>query len=223
VVNAQNRSAPEIVATGIEVAVGAGAQVIALGDHADTDDPVVAQMIARAVGHDVLVVAPAGEAGSAREGDGVLRVAGVGPDDRPLTAYPAGSVEVRAPGVDVATLGVRGTGVRTTSGTAYAVAYVAGAAALVRGGDSGLNAADVERRLLGTASEGSRSSADPAGGYGMLDPRAAVGADVPAPATSTSSWPQLALLIGMTTVLGAVGLTVWRRLTARHRVRTPGA
>lgn len=214
VVGAAGPARPEVVASGIEVAVGAGVAVIALGDQASADEPAVRKMIGTAVQHGVVVVAPAG-GGGARAGDGVLRVGGVGPDGRTAAAYPAGSTEIVAPGVDVATIGSGG-GIQTSSGTAYAVAYVAGAAALVRAAEPGLSPAEVERRLERSAADGSRPQPDPTRGFGMVDAPAALGGPAAPPATGRAWWP-VALAVVLLAGTGFAAVTGWRRLAARRR------
>ncbi|MBO4161827.1 S8 family serine peptidase [Micromonospora antibiotica] len=194
---------PSRTALGIEVAVSAGATVIALGGYARLTDPAVTEAVRSAVAHDVVVVAPATTDGTAAVAqEGLLRVAGVGPDLRPVLAYPAGGVDVTAPGLDVATLGVGDPGPRARTGTEYAVAYVAGVAALVRSARPGTNAVQVARRISATADPGTRSSPSPENGWGLIDPLAAVSPDpaqaVPPARFGSALWPAL--------VAGGLGL-----------------
>ncbi|KWV33612.1 S8 family serine peptidase [Micromonospora rifamycinica] len=224
IVSGATDAEPARVALGIEVAVSAGATVIALGGYAKLTDPAVTEAVRSAVAHDVVVVAPAttadGSAAPAQEG--LLRVAGVGPDLRPVLAYPAGGVDVVAPGLDVATLGVGGTGPHVRSGTEYAVAYVAGTAALVRAALPGTHAIQVARRITATADPGTRSSPGPENGWGMIDPLAAVSPAPAAAANPAGGRPSTALAL-VAAGLGLLLLTVVgvfarrsRRLTARH-------
>jgi len=166
-------------AAGIQVAVSAGATVIALGSYVDVTDPTVAKAIAAAVDKNVLVVmaapdrsAPAYPAGT--DGSAVLRVGGVGVDGKLADSYRSGAVDVVAPGVDVATLGVTGTGVVARDGTSYAVAYAAAEAALVRASHPGLTASQAGHRMEATADAMSQSASAKQYGHGMIDPAASV-------------------------------------------------
>ncbi|MEV4844674.1 S8 family serine peptidase [Micromonospora matsumotoense] len=213
---------PKRTALGIEVAVSAGATVIALGGYAKLTDPAVTEAVRSAVAHDVVVVAPASTAdgSTAQSQEGLLRVAGVGPDLRPVLAYPVGGVDVTAPGLDVATLGVGGGATQARTGTEYAVAYVAGVAALVRSALPGTNAVQVARRITTTAGPGTRSSPSPEHGWGMVDPVAAVSLDQAAPTpparTGRSTWPALvAAGLGLL-LLAVVGVFARRARRLAH-------
>ncbi|MFK3979260.1 S8 family serine peptidase [Micromonospora sp. NPDC050397] len=180
------------VETGIQVAVSAGARVIALGDHVTLDDPVVAKAVSAALSHDVVVVA--GATVTAPTGTGatspptepapaadaaLLRVGGVGADGRPAAGYRPGAVHLVAPGVDVASLAAGTGAVRAGSGTPYAVAFVAGTVALVRAAFPNLGAAQVAYRIRATAERTGTGGPDPSTGWGMVDPGAAVTAVLP--------------------------------------------
>ncbi|GHJ07208.1 hypothetical protein TPA0907_15750 [Micromonospora humidisoli] len=214
---------PRRTALGIEVAVSAGATVVALGGYAKLTDPAVTEAVRSAVAHDVVVVAPATTADGtpAAAQEGLLRVAGVGPDRRPVLAYPAGGVDVTAPGLDVPTLGVGATTPRSRTGTEYAVAYVAGVAALVRTALPGADAVQVARRIAATADPGVRSSPSPEHGWGMVDPLAAVSTGPDAAAepdhAGSGTWPALlaaGLGLLLLTAVGVFGRRA-RRLTRR--------
>ncbi|WP_422755708.1 S8 family serine peptidase [Micromonospora sp. WMMD708] len=213
---------PQRTALGIEVAVSAGATVVALGGYAKLTDPAVTEAVRSAVAHDVVVVAPAATAdGSpAPAQEGLLRVAGVGPDRRPVLAYPAGGVDVTAPGLDVPTLGVGATTPQNRTGTEYAVAYVAGVAALVRTALPGADAVQVARRITTTAAPGTRSSPSPENGWGMVDPLAAVstGPDATPPARADSAtWPALVAVGLGVLLLAVVGVFARRARRLTHR------
>jgi membrane-anchored mycosin MYCP len=161
--------------TAINAAVSAGATVIALGGYIDPTDPTIAPAIASATDHDVVVVAAARtegqpDSGSARPAPAVLHVGGVGVDGQPVAQYVAGAVDVVAPGLNVATLGMNGAGVQSATGTQYAVAYVAGEVALVRAAYPQLTAAEVCHRIKVTADKLSASVPDGRSGYGMINP-----------------------------------------------------
>ncbi|MEU4642899.1 S8 family serine peptidase [Micromonospora sp. NPDC023814] len=164
-------------ASAIEVAVSAGAKVVALGSYVDVSDSKVAQAVAAANSHNVVVVAAAPTGAGASAGQppaGVLRVAGVGVDNKPAAGYRPGEVDVVAPGVDIVVLGISGTGRQAGSGTNLAVAFVAGEAALVRAAHPDLNPAQVVQRVKATADKMGSQVPDPTYGWGIINPSAAV-------------------------------------------------
>ena len=83
-------------------------------------------------------------------------------------------MDVWAPGADVTTLAVRGSGQRKVTGTEYAAAFVAGLAALVRSALPDLGAAQVVDRIRATAVPVQAPVPDPAYGWGFIDPGGAV-------------------------------------------------
>jgi membrane-anchored mycosin MYCP len=136
-----------------------------------------------AVSRDAVVVA--GIADQSQQGQGayfpaaypeVLAVAGVSADGSPSAAsLPAGvRVDLTAPGTEVLSLGTRGPGHLVGSGAAYAAAFVAGTAALVRAYHPHLSAVDIVHRLEVTADPPAASLPDPQLGWGTVDPYAAV-------------------------------------------------
>ncbi|GGK95851.1 hypothetical protein GCM10012284_32510 [Mangrovihabitans endophyticus] len=139
-VGSDDESPDNLAATGVDVAVAAGASVILLG--ADPTDSEMRAAVNDAVSRDVVVVLPA-SAGAA-PGDGLLRVGEVAENGRAADDYPSDAVDVLAPGVGIATVG--GTG----SGAEYAAAFVAGTAALVRAAHPELHAAEAARQVLAT-------------------------------------------------------------------------
>ncbi|MGI5182515.1 S8 family serine peptidase [Dactylosporangium sp. CA-152071] len=167
-------------ASALEVAVAAGADVVALGAGFDVADPAIAEAIALALRHDVLVVAAAPAKGSppAAPGDGstgaLLLVGAVNPAGALASRYPEGLVDVVAPGVDLRSLGIAGTGEIGVAGDQYAVALVAGAAALVRSAEPKLTAVQVKDRLTHTANRMGSGAPDAQFGWGMIDAAAAV-------------------------------------------------
>jgi hypothetical protein len=104
---------------------------------------------------------------------GVVRVGGVGVDGRPTASYNLGSVDVQAPGSRVGTLGMTGAGAVVATGTQYAVAFVAGEAALIRAAYPSLRAVGVSQRIAGTATTAT-------GGAKMMNPQVAVNAELTA-------------------------------------------
>ncbi|MFI0793774.1 S8 family serine peptidase [Micromonospora rubida] len=167
-------------AAGIEVATSAGATVIALGSYVNTSDAAVAKAVATAVSRNIVVVfgAPTTTTPTSPDmvtgGDGVLRVGGVGVGGQPAASYRPSMVDVVAPGLNVTTLGVTGTGVLASNGTPYAVAFVAAEVALVRAAYPGLDAAQVTHRVKVTADKMSDAVPDKRYGYGTINPAAAV-------------------------------------------------
>jgi membrane-anchored mycosin MYCP len=165
-------------AAAIEVATAAGARVIALGGYVTPADPAVVAAIASVTSHDVVVVmaAPAGTAVSpsaspaATPDAGVLRVGAVGIDGRPAAAYAPGSVDVVAPGVAVAALGISGAGQLEVTGPQYAVSFVAGEVALVRARFPKLTAAQVVHRVKATADPIGGAAGVNGFGAGLIDP-----------------------------------------------------
>ncbi|MEU4339280.1 S8 family serine peptidase [Micromonospora lupini] len=210
VANDTARTKPGDAATAIEVAVSAGARVVTLGAYVDLTDPTVLAAVKSALAHDVVVVAPAPTAGakpaSVPELDGLLLVGGVGPDGQPAGNYPSDTVDVTAPGIDVASLATSGSGTRASSGSQYAAAFVAGAVTLVRSAYPDLSAAQVVRRIEATAERAGHDSPDPAVGWGMINPNAAVSmvlaAETPAVTTGGGRSPLRTVGIGLVVVAG---------------------
>ena len=163
-------------ATAISVATASGATVVALGSYVDTSDVKVIAAIQQAVSHDVVVVcaAPAPTAPVSTDttlpSQGVLRVGGVGEDGQPTSSYKPGTVDVQAPGSRVSTLGLTGTGTVLATGTQYAVAFVAGEAALIRAAYPSLPAAGVTARVEQTA----KTPAGTSGGAKLMDVQVAL-------------------------------------------------
>jgi hypothetical protein len=170
-------------ASAIEVAVSAGAEVIALGAFVDPSKPAVSSAIEYAAGHDVVIVAGApvrsGE-GSAASGPGPMQAAGfvrvgaIGIGGEVAAGYQPGAVDVVAPGVDVVGLGISGVGPFQATGTQYAVAFVAGQAALVRSMYPNLSAAQVVRRIEATADRMGSDPPDATYGWGLINPGEAI-------------------------------------------------
>ncbi len=187
VVTTSPKAPPADQISAIEVAVSAGATVLALGSYIDPDDPNVAKAIADAVDHNAVVVfaAPTGTGSSTDDGKpGVLRVGGIGVDNTPAAQYRPGAVDVVAPGMDISSLGIMGTGVSASTGTHVAVAYVAGEVALVRAAHPDLTPAQVTHRVELTADKQTQSVPDSTYGWGIINPAGAVNAVIAAEDTA---------------------------------------
>ncbi|GGM63353.1 S8 family serine peptidase [Dactylosporangium sucinum] len=180
VIGSRRDVTPEAIAAGIDAAVDAGAGVILLGTGHVTGTAQLQAAVARAAGQNVLVVAPvndqaAGVAGQAPPAwypaayPQVLAVGGVDADGRATEVTGAASgLDVLAAAVDAVVPGPSGPGHYSVGGSAIAAAYVAGAAALVRGYRPDLTADQVRERLVVTAERPPHAVA------GTVDPYAAV-------------------------------------------------
>ena len=233
---------PSDEARAIEVAVSAGATVVALGSYVNVDDPGVAQAITQAAGHNVVVVyaAPTGATGApvpssspataAPAGGGVLSVGAVGVDGQLGADYLPGSVTVVAPGLNVMTLGTTGTGTTAGSGTQYAVAFVAGEAALVRAAHPNLTAVQVVQQVERTSDSQSGGAPDKAYGWGLINPTVAVkkvlsddpsqqaqAAHGPATGSSSSTASTVVIVLGLVIGLAGGALLATR---IRHMIRS---
>ncbi|MGC5284854.1 S8 family serine peptidase [Micromonospora sp. DT231] len=175
-------------ATAIEVAVSAGATVIALGSYVDVTAEGVLRAIEAALSRNIVVVAgaPAGTGAAAPPAE-LISVAGVGVDGKLLEEYAADLVDVVAPGVNVSSIGINGTKQFVGSGTQYAVALVAGEVALVRAAHPDLSAAQVAHRVRATADKMGDAQPDARYGGGMINLEAAVTRELPEEATQVST------------------------------------
>ncbi|WP_306204558.1 S8 family serine peptidase [Actinoplanes sp. RD1] len=207
-------------AAGITAAAGAGATVIALGSYVDVQDPAVAKAVADATEHDIVVVRGASSqsaagAADAASGKGTLRVGGVGVDSQGAADYQRGGVDVVAPGVNVTSLGITGAGPVTGSGTHYAVALVAGVAALVRSAYPELSAEQVAHRVEVTADKvGSATPPSGSFGWGLVNPAESVTKVLPEEAVPAESDEQSLARMTSGTGSGRVALLVVVTLVA---------
>jgi membrane-anchored mycosin MYCP len=167
--------------------------------------------------------------------DDVLTVGALDDAGRPDPASLAGPwVDLAAPGNVPAALDARSAGLTAdltlpgsapgpVTGTSFATARVAGAAALLRARFPAMPAGEVVARLVGTAAPvaGSGPGRDPVVGAGALDVRAAlagVRASVPAPAPAPSgrdgtlAWVAVGAVV---VVLAVAGIALARRRRAR--------
>jgi subtilisin family serine protease len=210
------------VAVGIEVAASAGATVIAVAGPSWLSEASIARAVDNAVRSGAIVIVGASrEVGSPRRehpGDGVLTVGAVGPDDRIVGGYRPGGVAVVAPGKNFTTAGPNGTEPDMGTGTDFAVALVAGTAALVRSAYPDLTPGAVARRVVETADPLTATVPDSQYGWGLINPTAAVlepllDIQLPLPAPDpVERWIDL-LLVALG--LLALALVVPRRRSSR--------
>jgi type VII secretion-associated serine protease mycosin len=210
---------------GIPWAVSHGAKVICMAFAGPGGTDRLKQAIAEAEAADVVLVAGVGNKPAATEVGypaaypGVIAIAGVDRNgDHADFSVTGPTVALAAPAVDIVAPQENGK-YYTDSGTSYATAIVAGVAALVRAKYPNLSAAEVVHRLTATATDKGPPGRDDQYGYGIVNPVAALTADVPplqtsptsakaAPTTAITAAPPAktpALLIGIIVALLVVG------------------
>jgi len=162
------------------------ASVINLSFARPSNDPDVAAAIKYALARNVVVVAAAGNEGAAQTQTwypaaypGVLAVAAVGPSGQPLDASNKGAwISVAAPGQTLTAVPAGGRGYVTVSGTSFAAAIVSGTAALIRSRFPSLTAQQVVARIVATAVPPGDGPRDDQVGAGVVDPFAALTAEL---------------------------------------------
>jgi type VII secretion-associated serine protease mycosin len=175
------------MAQSIVAAVDGGARVVNISASSFFPTPQLKAAVDYAAARDVLIVTAASN--EAERGNpkaypaaypGVVAVGAVGPDGGRTEFSETGSfVSVVAPGQDITGISRGGTGHVQDSGTSYAAPFVAGVAALVRAYRPELSAAQVKRRMELTADHPGTSLPDPAMGWGVVNPWAAVTTEIP--------------------------------------------
>jgi type VII secretion-associated serine protease mycosin len=172
------------VASAVRRAAERGARVINLSLTTDRDDQALRDAVRYARARDVVVVAAAGNRHDSGNPlpypaayEGVVGVGAVQQDgSRVGTSQTGPHVDLVAPGADV-TAAARGGGYARYTGTSFAAAFVAGAAALVRQYYPTMTADEVVHRLIATA-----DPLDPAPtsgfGAGLVNPYRAVTASL---------------------------------------------
>lgn len=161
--------APDLLASGIRAAVDGGAKVVYVGRVVPDGKVALTAAVKYAQQHDALVVAPFAPDALPRDratGEtvppapwywpadvpGVLTVMDYGPDGtRPKNAPQTAGADLAAPGDAVVSVGPSGAGHFIGSGSSFAAANVAGAAALVRSRHPDMSAAQVSRQLVTAA------------------------------------------------------------------------
>ncbi|WP_327005573.1 S8 family serine peptidase [Dactylosporangium sp. NBC_01737] len=182
---------PANLGAGIEWAVSRGARVICVA--AGTSEyPEIKRAVEVAIRSDVVVVASAGNTTTAQHVafpaslPGVVAVAGTGKQgDHADISATGPEVVLAAPAVDIVSTGAFGKYV-TGDGTSNSTAIVAGVVALVRAKFPRLSAAEVIRRLTATATDRGKPGRDDEYGYGIVNPVAALTAELPAVAPGGS-------------------------------------
>ncbi|GAB3951115.1 type VII secretion-associated serine protease mycosin [Micromonospora vulcania] len=177
-----------IVAQGVRWAVDNGARVINLSLGGGGDSPALAAALDYAFVRDVVVVACTGNLATssnskvwypARE-PGVIAVSGL---ERSSDNLWSGSITGRATVLTAPATGLVGarppSGYWRVQGTSFAAPLVAATAALVRSRYPQMPAGEVVNRLLATARDLGPTGRDDRFGYGVVDPVAALTADVP--------------------------------------------
>lgn len=175
---------PDSLAQGITVAVQNGADVVVVAAPVHDDDRDLEAAVAAAAARNVVVVAAVGDLGGPDEPNpqpypaSYPNVLGVGAIDQTGRNWPDSQrgdyVDLVAPGVAVPTLQT-GRGLVEVDGTAVAAGFVGAAAALTRARHPDLNAGDIARHLVATASP---APIGPAFGAGVINPYAALTAQV---------------------------------------------
>ncbi|NJP16871.1 type VII secretion-associated serine protease mycosin [Streptomyces thermoviolaceus subsp. thermoviolaceus] len=197
--DADNSGDSDTMAQAILYAVDKGADVINISQ--DTTKPLsgtsaLAQAVRKAIEHNVVVVASAGNDGLDGKVkntypaafDGVLAVASSDRNNERASFSQAGPfVGVAAPGVDIVST-VPGGGQCTDSGTSFSAPFVAGVAALLKEKHPDWTTAQIVTQIEQTA-ERSVNGHDNFVGWGVVDPVRAVQTDVTDPPSTPTPDP----------------------------------
>lgn len=193
---------PDRLAAAIDAAVTARAKVICVVVPATTDSPALRTAVTEALAADIVVVSPAAPGAQSRGGTsyptalpGVLAVGAFGPDGAAISPESGEHIRVAAPGRGLVSLAAGTDRVGHTPAVddpAYAAAYVAGTAALVRAYRPGLRATEVVARIEATADRVAVAGRHPQLGWGMVNPYRAVTAEgVGSAAPGGSTGPEM--------------------------------
>jgi serine protease len=176
-----------IVAKAVRWAVDHGASVINLSLGGNGSSAALAAALDYAFAKDVVVVACTGNATPSGTTDvwyparepGVIAVAGL---ERSADTLWSGSITgkqtvVAAPATQL--LGAKPDGYWRVQGTSFAAPMVSGTAALIRSRWPTMSAPEVINRIIHTARDLGEPGRDPVYGFGVIDPTAALTADVP--------------------------------------------
>jgi subtilisin family serine protease len=182
----ENTKYADAIPDGIRYAVSHGAQVINMSLGSTTPTRATRLAIGYAITHNVVVVASAGNEGSAGSGftpysypasfTGVISVAAVGATGRRASFSDRNaSVVISAPGVNIVGAGPGGEYL-IASGTSPAAAFVSGVAALIRSKYPQLAPALVTQALVSSARHRPAGGYNPGIGFGEVDAVAALSA-----------------------------------------------
>ncbi|WP_405103235.1 S8 family serine peptidase [Micromonospora sp. NBC_01412] len=179
---------PGRLAAAIDFAVAARARVIYVVLPAIRNTAQLRAATARAIAADIVLVSPAASGVRAKGATsyptalpGVLAVGAFGPDGAATSTESGDYIGVAAPGRQLLSLSAGADGrlghSPTVDDPAYAAAYVAGTAALLRSYRPELSTAEVVRRIESTAHRTAVDGHHPQLGWGMVDPYRAVAAE----------------------------------------------
>jgi type VII secretion-associated serine protease mycosin len=190
---------PDTIAAAVDWAVLHGANVINISAGEDVGSPAEQAAVERAVEHNVVVVAAAGNRPETARVwypaayPGVVAVTGVDRQGNHAAISVTGpEAVIAAPAVDIFSTDIRtgdNSGYSIGNGTSGAAAIVSGVVALIRSKFPKLSAAEVVHRLTATADDRGSPGRDPVYGYGIVDPVKALTADVPPLTSQPTSVP----------------------------------
>lgn len=225
------------LAQGISYAATHGARVINLSLATPVDNPEIRGTIDYALGHDIVVVAAAGNDGENGNPTvypaavpGVVAVAGTTESGQVWAQGGSGStIALAAPAEHIYSADDRG-GHLTADGTSYSAPYVAATAALLRAKYPAETGGQIVTRLIGSARQLDGSATrSPRDGYGLVDPYQALTAPAPADAgnplltapaaaavPATGSGAPILAGTGAAAVVLALALTWWWRKRRRR-------
>jgi type VII secretion-associated serine protease mycosin len=171
------------IAQGITWAVDQSAAVINLSLGSDLDSPSIDAAVDYATSHGVVVVAAAGNTGNTGNAaqfpaalPSVIAVAAIKPDHAIAPYSTRGNyVDVAAPGSSILSTIPPATWANK-SGTSMSSPHVAGLAALIIDARGAITPAAMLNRLTSTATDTGAPGFDPAYGWGLIDPIAALNA-----------------------------------------------
>ncbi|GAA4246491.1 type VII secretion-associated serine protease mycosin [Dactylosporangium darangshiense] len=183
---------PAFLAAGIDWAVDHGARVICIAGGTG-EDATVRESVERAMRSDVVIVAAAGNTPDQTAVafpaslPGVLAVGGTDRGGNHASISATGpQLVIAAPAVDVVSTKPSGK-YAVSSGTSDAAALVSGVVALVRAKYPSLSGPEVVHRITATATDKGRPGRDDEYGFGVVNPLAALTADLPPPQPSSSA------------------------------------
>lgn len=164
------------VARAVDLAVEHGARVINLSIGSTNDTPALRRAIARAIAHDIVVVAAAGNTNPRQRPyypaayPGVIAVGAVDSRNQPAVFANSGTyIDIVAPGVDIVSLDTSARGFGSAAGTSTAAPLVSAAAGLLRAAYPGASAALIRTALLNGATDLGPRGRDTTYGAGLLN------------------------------------------------------